>query len=407
MKKILSLTLAVQILFLCIIFSCQNIYASLHTLENKMCSEQFFWDKAGEDADNGYKAYEVEYGAPLIIPEKPYREGSKFLGWNDWYTDETVELENETMNSLDGRKFYAVWGKDIYSITYYVDSLQYKTDYYFFGQEVNIPSAPGKEGYTFTGWSWKMGMLTVVIDEPQTMPSANLTAYAIYEPTIYKATFYCDGKVWTKINNIYGESFIMPRLPEKEGYTFDGWSPKPPQTTPAYDTQFNAVFVPNKYVASFIVDSEIYKQVTYTYGQKSVALPPIPPKDGYDAQWENYSLVIGGVEINAIYTPKYKLNSVYVEDFSMNYKDSHLIKPFVDASEGMTYKVSFESSDSKIVSVDENGMVTANSRGTAKIYCTVTDMYGNKTTDFCTVTVKYNIWQWIIVLFALGWIWYR
>ena len=65
-----------------------------------MCSEQFFWDKAGEDADNGYKAYEVEYGAPLIIPEKPYREGSKFLGWNDWYTDETVELENETIDKI-------------------------------------------------------------------------------------------------------------------------------------------------------------------------------------------------------------------------------------------------------------------------------------------------------------------
>ncbi|MDR0532204.1 MAG: Ig-like domain-containing protein [Oscillospiraceae bacterium] len=63
----------------------------------------------------------------------------------------------------------------------------------------------------------------------------------------------------------------------------------------------------------------------------------------------------------------------------------------------------WSSSNPKIVKVDpDNGSLQALGRGTAVV--TVTDLYG--TPSHCTVTVKYAWWQWLILIFLFGWIWY-
>lgn len=301
----------------------------------QLYSVEFFWDKAGEDADNGYKAYMIEFGAQLKKPVDPQRFEKVFVGWKDWYTDELVEIEEQTMDNEKGRKFYAVWADEYYN-----------------------------------------------------------------------ATFYVDAKVFTQVTNAYGEAFIHPRLPEKDGYTFKGWNPELPQTTPAHDTEFYAVFEPNTYIATFLVDGEIYKQVKYTYGQKSVQLPKIPERPGYDAEWESYSLGIGGVEINAIYTPKYKINSVKVEPLKINYGSSGKLNVKVDADDEIKYEIYYLCSNPDIAEVDQCGNVTAKERGETSVICVVTDQYGNNMAGVADITVEFAWWQWIIFIFFLGFIWY-
>lgn len=100
------------------------------------------------------------------------------------------------------------------------------------------------------------------------------------------------------------------------------------------------------------------------------------------------------------------VKSVSVDDVTMNYKASTTIKPKVDADEGITYTVKYESSNPKVASVDENGNVKALKKGNATITVTVTDQYGNVVEDTCTVTVKYTFFQWIIKILLFGWIWY-
>lgn len=298
-------------------------------------SVEFYWDKAGEDADNGYTAYSIAYGEKLKKPADPEREDKVFLGWNDWYTEQPVDFSNEFMDNVNGRKFYATW--------------------------------------------------------------ANRT---------YTATFYVDGKVFTKVTNVYGEPFISPRLPEKDGYTFKEWSPNLPQTTPAYDMQFNAVFEPNKYIATFLVDGEVYKQVYYTYGQKSVTLPPIPEKKGFTGEWESYSLVIGGVEINAVYTPNGKVRGVKVDDLKLEYKSEGNLQTIVEADEGAYYSVYYLSSNPAVAEVDSNGRVYAKERGITSVICIVTDQSGNQVTTVAEVTVRFSWWQWIVYILLFGFIWY-
>ena len=100
------------------------------------------------------------------------------------------------------------------------------------------------------------------------------------------------------------------------------------------------------------------------------------------------------------------LKGVDIKDIKLTYKKSEKIKPNITADEGAKYTVKYESSNPKVASVDKNGKVTALKKGSAKITCTVTDSNGNTVSDTCTVTVKYNFGQWLIIILLFGWIWY-
>ena len=109
--------------------------------------------------------------------------------------------------------------------------------------------------------------------------------------------------------------------------------------------------------------------------------------------------------------PKLKQGRVYsvkIDDISLNYKKSTTLKPSIQADSGVKYTVKYESSNTKVATVDQNGNVTATKRGSgsATITCTVTDQYGNVVKDTCTVNVSLTFGQKIIVYVLFGWIWY-
>ena len=100
------------------------------------------------------------------------------------------------------------------------------------------------------------------------------------------------------------------------------------------------------------------------------------------------------------------VNSVSIDNLSMQYKTSLALTPAITVDSGVEYTVAYSSSDPSVATVDENGNVYAAGKGTAEITCTVTDEYGNVASDTATVEVKYVWWQWIIVILLFGWIWY-
>lgn len=96
---------------------------------------------------------------------------------------------------------------------------------------------------------------------------------------------------------------------------------------------------------------------------------------------------------------------VSLGNMTMNYKDSKTLSPIITADDGAEYTITY-SSDSKNVTVDENGKIYGAKKGTANITVTVTDSNGNTVSDTCKVTVEYSFWQWIIKIVLFGWIWY-
>ena len=291
-------------------------------------TEEFYWDKAGEDADNGYKAFSVEFGAPLILPDDPEREGSTFLGWKDWYTDAFVDLTKETMNAK-GRRFYAVWQVKTYPSYFYVFGELLCTVDNVPGEAFVQPRRPEREGYTFAGWSPK---------PPAVAPAEALTFNAVFTPNAYIATLLVDGAVYQEIEYTYGQKSIeLPDVPKKDGYT-GAWEP---YTLPVGGVTIRAIYTPITYIATLVVDGKVYQEIEYVYGQKSIDLPDVPKKDGCTGAWEPYSLVIGGVTIHAIYTPityiaTLLVDGVVYKEIGYVYGQKSIVLPDVPEKDGFT-----------------------------------------------------------------------
>ncbi|MDA47211.1 LPXTG cell wall anchor domain-containing protein [Listeria monocytogenes] len=87
---------------------------------------------------------------------------------------------------------------------------------------IKEPTAPTKEGYTFTGWyDAKTGgnKWDFATDK---MPAEDITLYAQFTINSYKATFDIDGKLTTQ-KVTYQSLLEEPAAPTKDGYTFKGW----------------------------------------------------------------------------------------------------------------------------------------------------------------------------------------
>lgn len=98
--------------------------------------------------------------------------------------------------------------------------------------------------------------------------------------------------------------------------------------------------------------------------------------------------------------------SVKMNDVNLQCKASANVAPVVKTFGSASYTCSYSSSNPRAVSVDSKGNVTGLRRGSASVVCTVTDSNGNSATGSCTVNVEYTLWQWIIIIFFFGWLWY-
>ena len=154
--------------------------------------------------------------------------------------------------------------------------------------------------------------------------------------------------------------------------------------------------------------------VTKTYAPGDKLTPPtVPIKDGYDFKgWDKTVPSImpdKDLTFTAVYqkvSERKTVKAVSVDDISLYYKNSTTLKPTINADDGVKYTVTYTSSDTSVVRVDENGKVYGAKKGSAEITVTVTDEYGNTVSDTCKVNVTYAWWQWIIVIVLFGWIWY-
>lgn len=106
------------------------------------------------------------------------------------------------------------------------------------GSVISAPANPTKTGYTFAGWTDVNGNSVFV---PSTMPSCNVTYYAKWAVNSYTVTWVVDGESSEEAYK-FGATIIEPTEPVKDGYEFEGWTPAIPDTMPAYDLTFTAVW---------------------------------------------------------------------------------------------------------------------------------------------------------------------
>ena len=218
------------------------------------------------DADNGTEATVItqDYGTKFDTPADPTREGYTFAGW-DMDIPETIPAEDMS--------FTAKWIANQYTLTFDSDGgsdvAAITQDY---GTKIETPAAPTKTGYTFAGWDNEI---------PETMPAESMSFKAQWTINQYTLTFNADnGTEDVEITQDYGTKFETPADPTREGYTFAGWDMDIPETIPAEDMSFTALWSVNSYKLVYILDGEVYAEYDVEYGSE-ITPENDPEKTGY------------------------------------------------------------------------------------------------------------------------------
>lgn len=176
----------------------------------------------------------------------------------------------EELTIVTEEEYQQALANKTYTLTYLVDGEVYNTSTLKAGEEITPIKNPEKEGYTFSGWT----------DMPNTMPAENITVQGTFTVNSYTLTYLVDGEVY-KVETIeYGSQLTAIAEPEKEGYTFNGWS-ELPTTMPAGDVNIEGTFTINSYTLTYIIDGEVYQTQSIEYGSEIVPIEA-PDKEGYE-----------------------------------------------------------------------------------------------------------------------------
>lgn len=272
--------------------------------------------------DEIIKMADLAYGSEIILPEVPEKEGHTFSGWGE--VPATMPASNiEIVGS------YLV---NNYIITFKIDDEVIYTGELMYGAEISAPQAPDKEGYTFSGW----GIV------PAVMPASDLVISGTYNVNFYTLSFLIDGELYYTTQIPYGSEISVPELPSKEGHTLIGWSDVP-STMPAYDLNINGTFSVNSYSLIFKIDDDVIFDGIFQYGSE-IVVPEAPAKEGYSfAGWgmvpavmPAHDLVItGSYEVN-IYNLTFMVDDEVILTTTVPY-GAEIVAPILPEKEGNTF----------------------------------------------------------------------
>ncbi len=233
---------------------------------------------------------QIEYGMPIptIVPvDVP--DGKEVDGWyrNADYTDQlAVGTTMPVIDDNEGLKLYAQTTNKTYDAIFMVDGEEYERVPTVYEGDIIIPANPTKSGYVFTGWD----------PYPGTMDAGDMTFNAVWEEAENVIIYDVDGTEYEKFTGVaFGADLEIPADPDKEGYTFLGWSDvqgatapiELPKTMPADAVTYYAVFEVNQYTITFDTDGgTAVDSITQDFGS-DIATPTQPTKTGYTfAGWD-------------------------------------------------------------------------------------------------------------------------
>lgn len=251
----------------------------------------------------------------------PVREGYEFVGWSD-DIPELMLADNVVLE--------AMWKQNIFELTLVTDSdtMSVKLPY---GEIIDVED-PERVGFTFAGWSPKL---------PEVMPAMNLISESMWEVNKYTLSLVVDNDT-TNTEYSYLQNVVKPTDPVKQGYTFSGWDVEFPETMPAKDVTIVGSWTVNSYNLTLVVNDSV-SQFEYSYGDTIQSVTD-PDKEGYTfAGWSKELPVVMPAEdlqLEAVWSINtHYLHVVVLNDtFSFRYDYSEKLNKLMDPGiEGMRF----------------------------------------------------------------------
>ncbi len=254
------------------------------------------------DANGGYfdndptatdpKEVETDKGTAPVAPADPKKEGYDFMGW----TPAVGTITEDTT-------YTAVWeAKDARVVFYDEDGTTViETFDQKYGEEIETPADPEKEGYTFVEWAY-----TDSNNDPYTgttVPEGGLNATPIYEINKYQFTVDpAEGTITgtdPSGEKEYNADIAVPEV-TREGYSLDADKPwtyykvvdgveteltAAPSKMPAYDVKAVANWVANTYsIFLYYTENGEEKEITTITQAYDTEIAPVDDpnnREGY------------------------------------------------------------------------------------------------------------------------------
>ncbi len=224
------------------------------------------------DADGGSPApasQQLSYSQTVTKPETdPEKTGYTFLYWS---ADGEAEY-NFSAPLTANITLKAVYQLNTYTITFIDNGNEYESQLEYGEALAEYIPRISWTGHTFMGWSPEV---------PETVPAEDMTFTAQWQVNQYTMTFDDNGSHSEYVLD-YGTNLTdyIPDI-QWEGHTFMGWNPVVPETVPAEDMTFTAVWDTNTYTITFDSNGGSYvAPIVQDYGTKVIA-PMNPMREGY------------------------------------------------------------------------------------------------------------------------------
>lgn len=168
-----------------------------------------------------------DYDTDVIQPSAPTKEGYTFAGW---FSDANKTTPYTFSKMTSNNTVYAKWQVNQYDIDFVtgdpsVTVSPITADYL---SNVNAPSTPTRDGYTFAGWYYENSFETPVVF-PIFMPLNGDTLYAKWNEivgNVYTISFITNGG--SEVSSVQvneGDTLTQPSPnPTKTGFYFLGWT---------------------------------------------------------------------------------------------------------------------------------------------------------------------------------------
>ena len=225
------------------------------------------------------------HGDTLSVKAEP-ATGYYFSNWSGAELGDSQQSSSLALEVTSKLKLIAHFGVKQYTITFDTDGgSEIEPAVVYYQARVTAPAEPQREGYRFLDWEPRL---------PKEMPAEDLTVKATWSVKQYLITFDTDGGTPVDIIDAnYGETVTAPADPEREGYTFAGWSDSIPATMPARDLKLTALWTVNSYELTWsanggrFADGDTVAVDTVDYGAEVAAPSTAPNRTGYTfAGWK-------------------------------------------------------------------------------------------------------------------------
>ena len=199
----------------------------------------------------------LSVGDAIVVPEAPAKEGYTFSGWGE--VPATMPAQDLT--------FEGTYTLNSYTVVFKIGTEVISSESLSYGAPIVAPDVE-KEGHTL---EWP--------DLLATVPAYNVTFYGRYIVNTYTLLYVVDGKEYQRRTMEYGAEISLIAAPEKEGYTFSGWS-EAPKTMPANDVTITGLFTVNVHTVYYYVGDELVHTDEVAYGEPIPSYEYVPTTEG-------------------------------------------------------------------------------------------------------------------------------